>query len=61
MLLSITIEIPGKFNEDSLSNFNICLNKGICEVKTLTTKTYNKLKNQYKPHGGPLEHYIIVV
>ena len=44
MLYSITLEIPGKLNEDWIPTCNICLSKGICEVNTLALQTYNTLK-----------------
>ena len=56
MLSSIALEIPGKFNEDWLPTWNICLIKGICGVNTSTLKTYNTLQNQHQPHCGPLDH-----
>ena len=61
MLSSITVEIPGKFNEDWFPTWDICLSKGICEINTLTLQTYNILQNQHQPHCGPLDHWRIRV
>ena len=58
MLLSITHEIPGKFNKDWLPKWTICMIKDICEVNTLTLQTYNTLQNQRQTHCGTLYHWI---
>ena len=57
----ITLEIPGRFNKYWLSTWNICLRKGICEVNTLTLKTYNTLQNLHQTHCCPLDHQRIRV
>ena len=38
-LSSVTLEIPGKFNEYWIPTWNICLGKGIFEVNMLTLQT----------------------